>query len=378
MTLLLIALGFSITYAALQCFYIWHWKSLPDDDEGVLTDSLPGVSIIVVARNEENNISTTLSGLLHQQYPLHLVEIIFIDDHSDDQTLALAKLIVSDELTVLALSDFPSYIHPPAFKKSAIRLGVDKARFEHIVVTDADCIHPEHWLRHVMHSFVSHQAAFLTAPVLLQSGGKAIEKMQEMEQLVLMLITGAGIRSGLHDMANGANMAFTKHAFNMVKGYEGNMNYASGDDMFLIEKMRTFFPQQVLFAKSNRAAVITEGKQDWFALLKQRLRWAGKNKGLQKRKIEQIWSFIGMYHVVMLILIVLGILQWISIWPGLILLMLKWIFDYMVVRSAAVYFQRKDLLRYFVPLQMMYSYYILRLGWEMWRKKGDDWQRKKQ
>lgn len=60
--------------------------------------------------------------------------------------------------------------------------------------------------------------------------------MQEVEQITLMLITGAGITSRIHDIANGANMAFRKSAFRDVNGYEGNMQYASGDDMFLIEK----------------------------------------------------------------------------------------------------------------------------------------------
>lgn len=375
MTLLLIALGFAMCYAALQGYYVWHWQRLEHDQQETSEPALPGVSIIIAARNEASHISRTLTGLLRQEYPADRFEIIVIDDHSEDETMALARSFPSTHVRAVSLSQFPAFLHPPAFKKSAITLGVDMARFEHLVVTDADCQHPPSWLRSVMSACITHDVAYQTSPVLLCGGHRGVEKMQEIEQLALMLITGAGLHSGLHAMANGANMAFTREAFRAVNGYEGNWSYASGDDMFLIEKMKDAFPHRVRFHASPSAVVYTLPKPDWTSLLRQRMRWAGKNKGLQRRTIERIWSFVGLYHLVMLTLVTVGLLQWISLWPGLIMFVVKWIFDFVVVRMAAIHFQRTDVIRYFIPLQILYTYYILRLGWSMWRHHVDDWQR---
>ena len=50
------------------------------------------VSIILPFRNEENNILNVLECLLKQDFPNQLMEIILIDDHSTDLSLAKANL----------------------------------------------------------------------------------------------------------------------------------------------------------------------------------------------------------------------------------------------------------------------------------------------
>ena len=202
-----------------------------------------------------------------------------------------------------------------------------------------------------------------------------LEKMQEMEQLILMLITGSGITSGLHDLASGANMAFKKSAFLAVKGYEGNEQYASGDDMFLIEKMRKAFPGEIGFVKSLDATIYTPGKKSWSSLFSQRLRWAGKNKGLENKTINRIWFFVGLYHVVLILSLLAALFHFISPWPFITLLCVKWTVDYMLVATSAAFFKKTYLLKYFVPLQILYTYYVLSLGVMLMIGKKGDWQR---
>jgi cellulose synthase/poly-beta-1,6-N-acetylglucosamine synthase-like glycosyltransferase len=200
--------------------------------------------------------------------------------------------------------------------------------------------------------------------------------MQQMEQLALMLITGAGIQSSLHDMANGANMAFSKKAFKDVKGFEGNYSFASGDDMFLIEKMRAQFPNQIQFLKSPTAAVYTNPKSDWTSFLQQRLRWAGKNNGLLNPTINRIWMFIGIYHFMLVILFLLACFNWTSWSPFLIMLGSKWILDYLIIEKASRFFLNKNSFLYFIPLQILYTCYVLRLGIDMLLGRKGDWERR--
>src|SRR5688572_20134813 len=47
------------------------------------------ISVIIAARNEQENIPLLIDSLAQQQYPEHLWEVIIVDDHSSDETLAL-------------------------------------------------------------------------------------------------------------------------------------------------------------------------------------------------------------------------------------------------------------------------------------------------
>ncbi len=374
MIALWIALGFSLLYALLQAYYLVYWNKTPTLSIPSSSPQYEGVTIVIIAHNEAPSIEACLDGLLHQLYPDHLFEIIVVDDHSTDSTLDIVTRIADDRIRIFQLQHYPEYIKAPAYKKSGITLAVHNAKFETIVVTDADCIHENHWLQTIMHSF-DDQMVFQAAPVILTPGRSLLEKMQETEQLTLMLITAAGITSGLHHMANGANMAFRKSAFLQVNGYEGNEQYASGDDMFLIEKMSMAFPGKISFAKSLQATVHTEAKKDWPSFFKQRLRWAGKNKGLKYKTIKRIWTFVGVYHFLLIAFFITSLFHITPSLPFLILFCAKWTADYLLIASASVFFKRTSVLRYFVPLQFLYTYYVLRLGMLMILRKKGDWAR---
>lgn len=378
MTVVLIALGFALPYLLLQAYYLFYWHktkpvSIPSDYIGSAS-----ATIVVVAHNESKSITSCLQGILQQAYPAHLMEIIVIDDHSTDATIDEVQKIGSERIAFYNLKDYPEYIKAPAYKKSAITLAVDKATSEYIVITDADCVHPSQWLNDVVFGLEKNQSAFQTAPVIIDGGPTLLAKMQETEQLVLMLITAAGIKSGLHDIANGANMAFRKSAFLNVDGYAGNEQFASGDDMFLAEKMRKAFPGQIAFNKSINASVCTQAKKNWPSLIKQRLRWAGKNKGLESPTISRIWAFIGLYHFILLLSLAASLFNLVSPLPFIILFVVKWFADFLVITTAASYFRKTSVLKYFVPLQFLYSYYILRLGLAMMMRKEGDWVRTSQ
>jgi biofilm PGA synthesis N-glycosyltransferase PgaC len=144
--------------------------------------------------------------------------------------------------------------------------------------------------------------------------------------------------------------------------------------MFLIEKMRTAYPNQISFLKSAKAAVYTQGKKTWASLIQQRLRWAGKNKGLKNHVIKNVWSFVGLYHLLLVLTFATAVLALTPWKPFMILLIGKWLADYFVINNAATFFKRTDLVRLFVTLQIFYFYYIMRLSFAMLLGKKGDWR----
>jgi len=327
----------------------------------------------MVAHNEEKTIEKCLRGILAQRYPASLFEIIVVDDRSTDATVSIIQKINSSQIKLFELTDYPGSIHQKAFKKSGIELGVNNAGNDWIIVTDADCTHHPDWLKTIAYAKELSKADFITGPIEKKGAENFLDKMQEMENLAFMVLTAAGIRSGLHDIANGANMSFSKKIYLEIKGFEGNYEYASGDDMFLIEKMRKHENARIGFLKSPTAMVRTSTKKSWNALIQQRLRWARKNRGLKNPLISTIWGFVGLYHLAMIASLILPLVSAVSLLPFIILFITKWIIDFMIIQNASFFFHRRPFQGNTILLQFLYTFYVLRMGWSLLTGKKGDW-----
>ena len=77
-----------IGYILLLFHYRKSWQSIPDFiiTENKETRNSTFISVIVAARNEENNIGKLIDVIKTQNYPSHLFELIIVDDHSTDKT----------------------------------------------------------------------------------------------------------------------------------------------------------------------------------------------------------------------------------------------------------------------------------------------------
>jgi len=109
------------------------------------------VSVIVAVRNEEENIKTLLESIGRQDYPRHLVEVILVNDHSSDNTLEVLK-----EYTWVKVISLENKFG----KKEAIKSGIENARNELIVTTDADCVLPVNWLATYAAYFEANKSRF--------------------------------------------------------------------------------------------------------------------------------------------------------------------------------------------------------------------------
>ena len=76
-----------VLLSALIIFSIRRQKEATAKD----TSELPTVSLVIAARNEEENLPALFTSLKMLDYPAHLLEIILIDDGSIDQTRKIAE-----------------------------------------------------------------------------------------------------------------------------------------------------------------------------------------------------------------------------------------------------------------------------------------------
>ena len=112
---------------------------------------LPGVSVIVCARNEEENLQDYLHNLLTQDYLQY--EVIVVDDGSEDQTRMILEQYARQS-TKLYHTFVPQGARVISSKKLALTIGIKAAHYDYILLTDADC-RPESntWIREMMGGF---------------------------------------------------------------------------------------------------------------------------------------------------------------------------------------------------------------------------------
>lgn len=343
---------------------LMYWKQIPTI---ALSEALPpqtSISVIIPARNEAENIAACLNAIAAQNYPPDLLEVLVIDDHSTDQTAIVAAQSGLPKLRVIALADFLSPEEQvQASKKKASTVGVEQATGQLIVCTDADCVMPPNWLRHIAACYEQQKPWFIAAPVLFHEEQNLIERFQSLDFMGMMLVTGAGIQSRRFFLANGANMAYPREVFTQLNGYKGNIQHASGDDVFMVQKIAAVEPEKICFVKSPHAIVLTKAKPDWRSFFQQRLRWGTKNKGRQVGYSSWILGFVFLYCW----LILSSLLAWPWLGPAwlyfsILLFLGKCLADYRLLSRAALFFGRKDLMRFFWIGALFHLLYIAIIG----------------
>ena len=120
-------------------------------DRNEANEELPGVSVIVAARNEAHNLRPYLHQLLDQDYPRY--EVIVVNDGSEDDTQQVIEEYAA-RYPQLKITFVPCQARVPSSKKLALTLGVKAAQYEYLVLTDADCCPASRqWLRTLTESY---------------------------------------------------------------------------------------------------------------------------------------------------------------------------------------------------------------------------------
>ncbi|MEO0899071.1 MAG: glycosyltransferase [Bacteroidota bacterium] len=318
---------------------------------------LPFLSILIPARNESDHISRTIYAAVHQTYPADRMEVILLNDHSTDATGYIAR-IMEDRYPRLRVVDLPK---GKEGKKAALSMGVDMARGEVILQTDADCVVGENWAR-TMTSYLVGKTAMVAGPVQLTHNQELIQRLQALETIGLVGITAGSMAAGKPNMSNGANLGYWKDAFIKVGGYQGIDQLASGDDELLMQKITKEGGYEVGFVKSREAIVKTSALPSWKEIKNQRLRWVSKARYyIDKRaNIIQLISYFAFLGFPILTLF--GITDPIYALIAFELFVIKLIADYYLMNRSARFFHKFPLLKDLLILQFIYIPYVLWVG----------------
>ena len=354
-------LFFGIIYLVIISIYTYGWfrlKTYKPPDITLKTQ----VSIIIPARNEEKNITNLLADLVKQDFSKDLFEIIVIDDNSSDQTVNIVNSFISShpehKIQLIKISEEEPFM---AYKKKAISLAIEKSKGDLIVTTDADCRLGEKWLKSIVSFYESEKPGMIVGPVSFHNEKSFFEKMQTLEFLSFIAITGGAIKIGNPIMCNGANLAYEKKAFYDVGRFGGD-EFSSGDDVFLMLKIKKYFGNKsVRFLKNYNAFVFTEAKKTLRDFFNQRTRWASKNKGYDF-KILFISVTVYMINLLLLTGLVLSIFYPFLFKIVVFSYLVKLIIDIPILIGIGNFIKRSRMFIFSLPLILIYPVYIILTG----------------
>ena len=360
-------------YSLLILYYWRSWVSIVDFRLPILDfESSTKITVIIAARNEEEFIGNCLNSICNQSYPKHLFEVLVVDDHSTDNTAAIVNNYAAQNVKLISLKYFIGDALN-SYKKKAIEIAITQSNGELIVTTDADCVVTKNWLQTIAAFYQQHNPVFIAAPVSIDCSNKFIEFFQGLDFMTLQGITGASVHKKIHSMCNGANLAYTKKAFIEVGGFTGIDNIASGDDMLLMHKIYTRYPDKVMFLKSKDAIVQTAPVNSIKAFFNQRIRWASKADKYEDKRIFTVLLLVYLVNVWLVALPIIAMFNNIQytifniqcsifgLW--LLFLLLKTLIELIFLYPVAKFFGKQNMLWLFPLMQPFHIIYTVIAGW---------------
>ena len=339
-------------------------------------------SVIIPFRNEAKNLPQILKSISQLNYSNELVEFIFVDDDSTDNSVEIINSHFERNGEILSLDSARPDIcvlkntrtsNSP--KKDAISTALKRSKNNWIITTDADCLLPENWLK-TIDTFIQHNNCnMIVAPVSYVVDSTFLHQFQELDFMSLQATTTASFGLGVPFLSNGANLAYKKDVFEKVEGFEGNNSIASGDDVFLLEKFLQFDKKSVQFIKSKNVIVKTFPVNSFSDLIEQRVRWASKTSNYNLATGKLIGVIVLAGNLIIVISPFLTLLKIMALKTFISFFLLKLFFDYLLIERGAIFENKKIKFTMFLISSIVYPYFTVfiflksMLGRYQWKER---------
>jgi cellulose synthase/poly-beta-1,6-N-acetylglucosamine synthase-like glycosyltransferase len=350
-------------YLVVLVYLIKGWAALQSPKVNAVAHTLTTrVTLLIAARNEEENIRLTIEDILAQNYPKHLLEVIIVDDHSTDSTADIILSYAPQGIKLLQLNETQKL---NSYKKKAIAEAIKLSTGDLIVATDADCRMGTQWLSSVVSYFETQNPVMISSPVSYFQEKTLFERLQTLEFSYLIGIGASFIGNGRASTCNGANLAYRKDVFYEVGGFKGIDDLASGDDELLLQKVAERYPGRIGFLKNRDAIVYTHAKPNLADFLQQRRRWASKSTKYKDKSVVALAVGIWLFNLSMLINAILSFYSVSFLKLFALQLAFKYLFEAAFLLPIMSFFKRRELvwlLLILSPIHILYFVYVGLIG----------------
>ena len=236
------------------------------------------VSVIICAKNEAQNLKQNLPRILNQNY--RSFEVIVVNDGSTDDTenILLKLNIKYPNLRVVNTIDKPT---ESVGKKYALAKGIDTAKHDVLLLTDADCLPAgTQWLQK-MQSMIANEVTIGLGYSPYQKTAGWLNRFIRFETVYTAIQYMSFALIGMPYMGVGRNLIYRKQLFDQAGGFQSHEKIASGDDDLFINQVATLHNTRIVLDPDT--FVFSQGEKTWTAYFRQKARHytTGKHYKLQ-------------------------------------------------------------------------------------------------
>lgn len=334
-------IAFCVTFLIQTYFYLFLFRKYTSYKHSESKPSVFQVSIVVCAKNEADNLKVLLPSLARQEFSNY--EIIVVDDGSSDSTLSEIlsfKQSYQDsnfEIEAIHISQKKS-----KGKKLALTKGIMAARYDHILLTDADC-NPvsRKWIDKMTAPFTEKSSVVLGYGAYDKIGGSVLNKLIRFETLLTAVQYFSYALDGKAYMGVGRNMAYKKKTFLEAGGFADHLDVKSGDDDLFVSQVAK--GENVAICDDMDSFTISRPQKKLFDWIRQKRRHI-TTSGHYNMKTKFSLGLFYMSQLTFYALAFLAVLLNTYLFVIIPLFFIRFLFWYITLNKAAARLNEKDLI----------------------------------
>ena len=347
--MLIIILYFFIFIVAVQIlFYLGFFGKFAFAKAQKITPKKIPISVIICAKNEEENVINFIPLLAEQNYPDF--EIVLIDDASNDNTLAIFEGFEKQYPNIRLVK----VQNNEAFwgnKKYALTLGIKAAKKEYLLFTDADCYPTsKEWITAMSSQFTMQKTIVLGYGKYEKIANSFLNKIIRFETLLTAIQYFSWTKMGHPYMGVGRNLAYKKEEFFNVNGFIEHIKVRSGDDDLFVNQAANarnttiaFMPESFTYSKPKTTY------KDWIIQKRRHIATANYYKKFDKFQLG-IFYCSQLFFVLLAITLLAFQFQWMIV---LSLFCLRYITAWIVIGFSAGKLKEKDVVYWYPIIELV-------------------------
>lgn len=341
-----------IAIVAVQLFYyaIVFSKFSFAKNQKINPKRIP-ISVIVCAKNEEENVVKFIPLLAEQNYPDF--EIILIDDASSDATLDIFEEFEKQYSNIKLVK----VVNNEAFwgsKKFALTLGIKAATKDYLLFTDADCYPTsKDWITLMSSQFTLHKTFVLGYGGYEKVKGSFLNKIIRFDALLNATQYFSWAKMGRPYMGVGRNLAYKKEEFFKVNGYIDHMKIRSGDDdLFVNQASKGSNTTCCYDADSFTYCESKTNYSEWKTLKQRQVATASFYKPFDRFQLTLFFISQLLFFIFAIILLAFQF-QWIIV---LSLIGFRYLFTWIILGFSAGKLKEKDVMYWYPIIEIAFLF----------------------
>lgn len=350
-----------VSLELLLVFSLRHWPAPCEIDTSA---NKPAISVVVCSHNDVDELKKNLSLLLHQNY--ESLEVIVVDDHSEDETERWLNTISSNKLRVITLRNAKK-----AGKSHALAAGLQMAKGEWVVLTDADCsVQSKDWLQHLSCYLTNQYIGYVGYGPHVKLPG-LINKLIRFDTAQIASLYLSSAAGGFPYMGVGRNMGWHRSVLPQVMDALEKLPTTSGDDDWVLQQLRN---EGIIRAIADpRTFVYSFPKTSFNSWVRQKTRHhsTGWNYSWKDKLWLAAWYLSHMFfYPLLFVCLLMGISPFVCI--GIFLIRSVVVWGWMALRFNKLL--EKDLVFYIPLLEIIHTFVVSVFSLRSIGKANQSWK----